>query len=287
MKITPVWADLDRLLADLGLVQTAFPLAVNKSQWPTIERELGLDEVEKPKGGDVFRIRGEPVFLYIRDTWLRHDTIEEAITLPEDYTRIHLTECQTISEMRRQKRFERYVVTNRFDRPLRMILKDRQYDDAHEIELDLRVCKYCLHAIDWKGYAHRPRSDRQEIWRSFTRKAFLERYSPTFASLPSGRDEDPNDDYPANWNESVRPQALERADFTCQRCSVKVPRDRRHLLDVHHINGKKSDCHPTNLHVLCKLCHADEPMHSHYRVEPRDADEIRRLRRTQGLSRTP
>lgn len=286
MKIAPVWTDLDRLLTDLGLSPTPFQLVVNRSEWPVIERELGLDEVEEPKPGDSFRIRGEPVFLYIRDTWLKHDTIEQAVEHPEAYTRIHLTECQKISEMRRQKRFERYVVTNRFDRPLRMILNDRQHDRAHEVELELRTCKYCLQAINWEGYAECPRIDREKIWLSFNRKAFLERYSPTFASLPSGHDQDPNDDYPENWT-SIRLQALHRAHFTCQRCRVKVPRERRHLLDVHHVNGKKSDCHQTNLVVLCKLCHTAEPMHSHYDVKPDQATEIRRLRREQGLGQTP
>lgn len=282
MIIAHVWNDLDRLLAELGLTPTPFQLSVSNSQWPEIERELGLDEVEEPNPGDVFRIRGEPVFLYIRDTWMRHDTPEEAVESPERYTRIHLTECQALSEMRRQNRFERYVVTNRFDKPLRMVLNDRRHESAHEVELDLRVCRYCLQAIDWEGYARKPRREREEVWLSFTRKAFLERYSPTFASLPSGRDQDPNDDYPANW-QSIRQQALERADFTCLYCRVKVSREKRRLLDVHHLNGRKRDCHQTNLVVLCKLCHADQPMHDHYRVEERDADQIRELRKAQGI----
>ncbi|MCS6856030.1 MAG: HNH endonuclease, partial [Elioraea sp.] len=177
-------------------------------------------------------------------------------------TRFHLVDCTTLENMRIQKRFERYVVTNRYRGPLRVFLRDEATRQVHEAEMELRVCKNCLKALNWQGFASAPEPRKTEIWLGFSREAFLEKYSPTFATRPRRRDTDGPDAYPPHWS-LIRDQALKQAAYRCARCGVVAPRAQQHLVDVHHINGAKSDNNPANLKVLCKLCHAGEPGHGH------------------------
>lgn len=283
MRLKPTYRELDALLDRLGLKPVPFPLDIAARPWRTIDREISIEELDPPSRDGVLRYKGEPVFLYIRDVPLRHDSVAEAVEDPEAYTRFHVADCQTLDNMRRQKRFERYVVTNRARGPLRVFLRDGAAGTIHEAELDLRVCRHCLQALDWEGYTSgRARKSKTEIWHGFSREAFLEQYSPTFSSRPRRRDTDGHDDYPPDWPQ-IRDAALKQAAYRCASCGVRVPEAQKRLLDVHHVNGVKSDNHPTNLRVLCKLCHARQPQHGHYRVKPQDRAAIEALRRGRGI----
>lgn len=285
MRLDVRYTDLDSLLERLGLTPVAFSLDVAARPWTPIERDLTLDELDLVGPGRPLRVGGEPVFLYIRDVRLRHDSVAEAIRHPEDYTRFHLVDCETLQEMRRTNRFERYVVTNRYRGPLRVFLRDEATGQVHEAEMELRVCRNCLKALDWEGYVSgRPGKPKKDIWLGFSREAFLEKYSPTFATRPRRRDTDGPDDYPPHWS-LIRDQALKQAAYRCAQCTVVVPPRHQHLLDVHHINGVKSANDPANLKVLCKLCHAGEPGHGHYQVSRDERDALLRLRRQQGIGR--
>lgn len=69
--------------------------------------------------------------------------------------------------------------------------------------------------------------------------------------------------YPDNWDEISR-NCRKTRGHTCAECGVICPEDSG-LLDVHHRNGDKSNCKPSNLVCLCKFCHSKEPFHEHYR----------------------
>jgi hypothetical protein len=83
--------------------------------------------------------------------------------------------------------------------------------------------------------------------------------------------------YGAHWRNVVRPEALQRAGYRCQRCGLAegavgyrtgklfhpVPARRRHgrqdLVTIHlnvaHLNNVPGDDRPENLEVLCARCH--------------------------------
>lgn len=59
--------------------------------------------------------------------------------------------------------------------------------------------------------------------------------------------------YPANWAEISRSLRKERHN-TCEGCGQLGDR-KRNVLTVHHRDGNPANCEPTNLLVLCQICH--------------------------------
>ena len=91
--------------------------------------------------------------------------------------------------------------------------------------------------------------------------------------------------YPKNWGDISKAFRI-KCGYKCHSCSVCCGREEHHqLLDVHHINGVKSNCKPGNLRCLCKECHAKQPFHGHYAsvIKPEDKETLRQLRQEQGL----
>lgn len=70
-------------------------------------------------------------------------------------------------------------------------------------------------------------------------------------------------DYPDNWD-AIAINRKERADWICSKCDTDYSSNKP-FLDVHHKNGITDDT-LSNLEVLCKKCHADEPFHGHYKA---------------------
>jgi len=64
-------------------------------------------------------------------------------------------------------------------------------------------------------------------------------------------------EYPENWEE-IKKQALERANYQCERCETKGIE-----LHVHHIIplSKGGTSESSNLQVLCKKCHSKQHPH--------------------------
>lgn len=63
-----------------------------------------------------------------------------------------------------------------------------------------------------------------------------------------------SNDYPKNWGE-IANAVKERAGWCCQHCGAANDRETGHVLTVHHLDGDKSNCDPSNLVALCQKCH--------------------------------
>lgn len=55
--------------------------------------------------------------------------------------------------------------------------------------------------------------------------------------------------YGWDWQTKIRPAALERARYRCQRCFRLAP------LDVAHLDGNPANRDGSNLAALCRTCH--------------------------------
>jgi hypothetical protein len=220
--------------------------------------------------------QGRRVLVYIRD-----QSVEKDDGL-RDF-RYHVAECGTLINMRKEKRFQRYVVTTRTDG--RFVVNLSRWGEAVPFEQgfvrEMEVCKNCLTTLNWRGYVDLASSEKNNCWSQFGPDEFLAEYGSRVKGLPTFTPETaPLNQYPEDWNEISR-RARERSGWTCQRCGVvfKEPRT-RNWLQVHHRDGNKANSSPGNLEALCIGCHKKEFGHERLKFSP-GYDDFLRWRRTQ------
>ena len=63
-----------------------------------------------------------------------------------------------------------------------------------------------------------------------------------------------SDDYPPNWDDIAR-GVKDHAGWKCERCGHEHDFESGHVLTVHHLDGRKSNCVKWNLAALCQRCH--------------------------------
>lgn len=223
-----------------------------------------LDTVKSGPGG-VLVYKGEQVVLYIKQTRHEKYILEN---YPEDSKRFHIAECVTLAQMRWSNRFERYVTTNRKDG--RFLVEDNY---GTELESKLRVCKNCLHVLDWKHYVKRSPIQREELWEQFSMQDFFAEYDTFFRYTPqySDRTLPSPESYGKNWPRIAR-RVKQKCGWHCRQCGADLSAH-THLLHVHHKNGVLRDIKSENLVALCIVCHAEQPYHQG-RIRPSE-EEIR------------
>jgi hypothetical protein len=251
--------------------------------------EISIEDIDRGPGG-LLSYKGEQIILYINDTRASRFTLEHE---PEKTKRFHIAECKKLAEMRQKGRFERYVATNRMDGKFLVDWFEKDTGERGKTEAALKVCRYCLSAVNWRGYDRTTdrlqlesgqRQDRDAIWKDFEISDFLLEFSTFFQSKPTRRDitADQND-YVSNWA-SISERMRRAKSWTCEACGVNL-RAAPHLLHTHHKSGVVTDNRDANLEVLCALCHARQPNHEHLRIPPRDRNRIIELRLRQNVSR--
>ena len=235
--------------------------------------EITPDEIETADDGTL-EYAGRKVAVYIRDIRAQYVPIDST---REKLPRFHVADCDTLRDMRRSNRYERYVVTSRTDG--KFIVNFLQ-DQVEEAERRLYVCKNCLDRLNYNGYRRRGNAGRDAIRDYFDLSAFFEKYDSQITRAPTHTDiTAPLNTYSPNWNQ-ISHRYKETRNWECEECGVNLG-DKRKFLHVHHINGQKYDNNDKNLLSLCIRCHANKPQHHQIRSDP-DYKEYMQMSRHQG-----
>ena len=287
MKLALEFSEFQTLKARMRAQESLWRLSspvLNKRQKLLAEleegKELPLKDVETSFGGLLF-YKGEQVVLYIKDTRLDQFTLLHDI---ENSKRFHVFECRTLDGMRRAGRFERYVVTTRKDGRFLVEATDPTTHSVEEIEAPLAVCKNCLSELDWKNYAKlgHGHPGAKVVWRNFSLQDFFAEFATFFASKPQYSDKTaPKGGYAKDWHQTAT-KIKQQRNWHCDKCGVDLsePQNQR-LLHGHHKNGVVSDNRPSNIAVLCLLCHSEQPDHQWMKPSISDKLQIENLRRQQ------
>lgn len=221
--------------------------------------EIPPDEIEYAADGTL-EYAGRKVVVYIRDQYRLSDATREQLN------RFHVADCVTLQDMRRDNRYERYVVTNRKDGKF---IVNFLHDQVKEVERELYVCKYCLGRLNYNGYRRRGYSGQNAIRNYFDLRAFFEKYDSQITKVPTHTDiTAPVNTYPPNW-EQISYRYKEKRNWECEECGIALGgEDSKRFLHVHHKNGLKYDNYDENLLSLCIRCHANKPQHHQIRSNP-------------------
>ncbi|WP_443749356.1 hypothetical protein [Asticcacaulis solisilvae] len=268
-------SSLNSLRRKMGIAATQF----GNLEFDRLEGRLSRDELERLtslEGLDIESLddirvlddgtlayKNSRVLLYIRD----HTVYNERPIDPK----FHVVNCDTLDEMKRRRRFARYVVATKLDGTFRLNIINGSEKTSETKKLS--VCQNCMNFLHFDGFdMTMPRARRYELVNAFSIGRFFEKYPKTLISDVPKHDADnaPLNDY--NQDFSAKSTALRvAANWQCQNISCGISlRDTnlRKYLHVHHLNGVKSDDSASNHKVLCIACHADEPNHGHMKSLP-------------------
>lgn len=212
--------------------------------------EVDLSDISIEPNG-LLHYHGEQILLHIKEY---ADYGKGGYGLPK----FHFYDCRTLKEMRSSGKFDRYVATQRKDGTF---LIDKRIGDNHYLNntiVKLQCCKNCLY---WYNRNYQSNCTVYD----FDIDNFFQQVSNTpIARKPIHTDlTAPESGYTKDWND-VSLRMREKYRWICQKCYDDFNHNRSYL-QVHHINGVKSDNKEGNLKVLCKYCHSQEPYHEHMR----------------------
>ena len=257
MKLDIDFQDLEKLVSNMGASPIEWKSDVTikaiESDWriqlETKGIDVAIDDVSIESSG-LIKYNGEQILLHIKEV----SSFGQRDQLPK----FHFYDCNTLKKMRSSGRFDRYVVTQRKDGTFLVDKKLNNYFYQRDCIIELHCCKNCL---NWYN---------RNYQNSCTVNDFdIDRFFFFFSNTPIARKPiytdltAPTSGYTRDWND-VSLRMREKYRWICQKCYVNFNHNRSYL-QVHHINGVKSDNKEGNLKVLCKYCHSQEPYHEHMR----------------------
>lgn len=207
---------------------------------------------------------GQKMLVYIRDFIGDYQKNSDTMT---NYPRFHIAWCQTLEQMYVNKKYERYVVSQRNDG---IFLLNRTIAGKvveKNIELELLVCKNCLQTLKYKGYKNNS-VESTKIFENFDIQEFLNSYNTDIYIEPAHTSfSQPLNEYTDSWSK-ISYNYKKSKKFICQDCGKDCSKDTNEL-HVHHIDGVKSNNKPSNLEIVCVKCHSKKPMHQHMLNNPK------------------
>lgn len=223
-------------------------------------KEILITDPEFKKTEDGLLYGNKRVIVYINNQQVQY------VQAGSNY-KFHLTWCRTLDSMSRGGRYSKYVVSTNTDGYFRINYVDGENVVKQSVE-KLYVCKNCLMALNWHDYSNKKTKEKNKIYNDFNLEEFFAAYNDNnesnFAYTP--RDTDvtaPDNIYPPDWKALSR-MYRERHNWTCEECGRKMSMEERGKLHVHHRDGVKSNCQPSNLVVLCRDCH--QKQHPDHRI---------------------
>ena len=173
----------------------------------------------------------QQIFLYKRDYYLSQF----------GKPRYHTHKCDVIQEFINKGRFHDYRRANTDV----VMVRDRDDNYIDKEVSCLPLCKYCAKmTINYEG---QDSSDFVELLKQ-ARDAEIDKKENKEVDIFG---------YTKEW-ETVSRNYRESHNYTCEECGITIddPFDRQ-FIQVHHINGDKTDNNPKNLKCLCINCHAN------------------------------
>jgi hypothetical protein len=213
--------------------------------------DVSIDEIVVLSDGPL-GYKGQRVVVYIRDK------SDYAIGFSDP--RFHVGNCITLTQMRHNNRFGRYVATN--DSSGRFEVNIVSHGRVRTTSRDLRVCQNCLEYMKVGNFSlSDSRSKRETAVVSFSLSEFFAKYGKTFHIEVPKYDAQtaPINSYSSGFSETSKAFRAQ-SSWRCQEpsCGVELSEATlRKYLHTHHVNGEKYDNSPNNLRVLCIYCHAN------------------------------
>ena len=268
---------LEKIRVQLGGERVLFipvcaPIEIDEDLPPDAE----ISELFDDSGLLIYK--GQPVFAYIRD-----HTVGDFSLHPAELRKVHFTVCQTLQQMEKQGRIERYRVINRDSNRYPIDIMERSR--AVEKQVQLYPCQYCLGNVGYRCFRYEmPKEERRKIVKEFdAREAFpllRQQFSMFRAAMANAKSAMLSTDYSRIWPKHSL-EFRQSRKFICDDCTLDLSAHQR-LIDAHHVNGDKPDIRYDNLLCLCKLCHQNR--HSHYyHVNEADRRIIEEERKKQNI----
>ena len=253
------------------------------------------------------------VTLHILQAIINIETfLEETKEEPTSSTpKIHVCDCRTLQQMRERGRYNRYIATQRqfngytlqpSDRKTKELLINaisaenysegmkkaltffKDDNETGKMKMKLQICKNCLDFLNYEEFSDSPRSKKNDIFESFDLENFFENYKHIFRCLPLYNEKNfPEGDYTSDWAK-ISEEFRRNANWTCSCCQVQLSK-RRGLLHVHHKDGIRGNNKPSNLEVLCAICHSKKPYHSSMFIKKEEKENIHNFRNEQDLQK--
>ncbi len=243
--------------------------------------ETGINVILKDVDSDtgLLAYKGRQVLLYIQD---HGSQIRNVLKDGSSGKKYHVAFCKTLSEMKANGRFERYVATNDVSGEFLISGFNFQTKKLYQGKAHLQVCKNCLRYLNYQGY-QQGHPQNYNIFVNFSLAEFFATYSSFFPHLPSRKAGENDSLYTPDWSLISRQYRADR-HFCCESCGVNLT-EHTHLLHTHHRSGVKTDNRPANLQALCLDCHRRQPSHGFMPVRHAEMQLITRLRREQSMMR--